>query len=48
MYVDIQTRFIGSWMKRIFGKVTESRETTHFLLDEGKSTKSTIPGAMSG
>jgi hypothetical protein len=36
MYVDIQTRFIGSWMKRIFGKVTESRETTHFLLDEGQ------------
>jgi hypothetical protein len=34
MYVDVQTRFIGSWMKRIFGKVTESRDTTHFLLDE--------------
>ncbi len=34
MYVDVKTRFIGSWMKRIFGKVTESRDTTHFLLDE--------------
>jgi hypothetical protein len=34
MYLDIKTKFVGSWMKRIFGKVTESRETTHFLLDE--------------
>jgi hypothetical protein len=34
MYLDVQTRYIGSWMKRIFGKVTESRETTHFLLNE--------------
>jgi hypothetical protein len=34
MYLDIKTQFVGSWMKRIFGKVTESRETTHFLLDQ--------------
>jgi hypothetical protein len=33
MYVDIKTKYTGSWMKRFFGKVTEARQTTHFLLD---------------
>jgi len=33
MYLDIKTKYVGSWMKRFFGKVTESRQTTHFLLD---------------
>ncbi|OQY53830.1 MAG: hypothetical protein B6245_22305 [Desulfobacteraceae bacterium 4572_88] len=36
MFVDKQTRYIGSWMKRFFGKVEEKRETTHFLLGQGR------------
>ncbi|MDM8524646.1 hypothetical protein QUF80_14855 [Desulfococcaceae bacterium HSG8] len=34
MLIDKNTRYTGSWMKRIFGRVEENRETTHFLLDK--------------
>ncbi len=34
MYTDRTTRYTGSWMKRIFGKVKEERFTAQFLLKE--------------
>ena len=34
LYVDKKIRYTGSWMKRIFGKEKEERETTHILLDK--------------
>lgn len=34
MFIDKKTRFTGTMMTTLFGKVTEERETTHFLLDK--------------
>ena len=36
MFVDKKTRYTGSLMRRIFGKVEENRETTRFLLDRNQ------------
>ncbi len=36
MVVDKHTRYVGSWMKRIFGDVREARDTTRFLLDKNQ------------
>lgn len=36
LFVDKQTRFNGTWMKRFFGKVQEERVSTEFLLDRGQ------------
>ncbi|OQX25489.1 MAG: hypothetical protein BWK80_15380 [Desulfobacteraceae bacterium IS3] len=32
MFVDKKTKYTGSWMKRLFGKVEEKRETSHLIL----------------
>lgn len=34
MYIDKKIRYTGKLMTTIFGKVSEGRETTHFLLDQ--------------
>ncbi len=36
LFIDKQVRYTGDWMKRFFGKVTESRHTTHFMLEEAQ------------
>ncbi|QTA90245.1 Uncharacterized protein dnm_063070 [Desulfonema magnum] len=36
MFIDKNTRYTGTWMKRFFGKVEENRETTHFLLKKNQ------------
>ncbi len=36
MYIDKMSRYTGSWMKRLFGKEKEHRETAQFLLDKNK------------
>ncbi|MEA1968172.1 MAG: hypothetical protein U9N77_08130 [Thermodesulfobacteriota bacterium] len=34
LYINKNLRYTGSWMKRIFGKEKQERETTHILLDK--------------
>lgn len=34
MFIDKKIRYTGEMMRTFFGKVTEGRETTHFLLDK--------------
>jgi hypothetical protein len=34
MFIDKKIKFTGKMMTTLFGKVTEGRETTHFLLDK--------------
>lgn len=34
MLIDMETRYTGSWMKRLFGKVEKDRETTLVLLEK--------------
>ena len=36
LYVNKQTRFTGTWMKRFFGSVKEERVSTKFLMDKGQ------------
>ena len=36
MYVEKETRFTGSWMKRFFGEVKEEKSSTFFLLAENQ------------
>jgi|GEM_PF-779745 len=36
MFADKKTRYTGSWMKRLFGKVEEKRETVNFLLNKNE------------
>lgn len=36
LFIDKQVRYTGTWMKRFFGRVTETRHTTHFFLEKAE------------